>query len=110
MLLEAVMHGIPVIMFYPGGDDELTAKTIDLGQKLPHFAEFWGPEGIAICAHAEQLPRACRTMLTAHQSDTVRTALRQHARKFVVLDGPSYADRLAALADELTSQVTEAAA
>lgn len=103
MLLEAVMHGLPVIMFYPGDDLDAAADTIALGRKLPHFAEFWGPEGIAVCTRSAMLPDACRTMLTAHQAEPVRAGLRAHARNYVVMDGPRYAERLADLADELTA-------
>ena len=112
MLLEAVMHGIPVIMFYPGGEAESVAQTINLGLKLPHFSEFWGPEGVAVCTNADGLVQACRTMLTEHQSERVRAELQAHAANFVVMDGPSYAERLLTLADSLTSarRMSDAAA
>jgi hypothetical protein len=102
MLLEAVMHGLPVIMFYPSETPGAAFDTIELGRKLPHFAEFWGPEGIAICSDSAKLPEACREMLTTHQRQSVRDELRMHARKFAVMDGPSYAERLQMLADQLS--------
>ena len=104
MLLEAVMHGLPVIMFWPDGPKTTVGQTIELGMKLPHFAEFWGPEGIQICTEGAALAPACRRMLVEHQTPAVSAALAAHARGYVVLDGPSYATRLADLADELVAK------
>jgi hypothetical protein len=102
MLLEAVMHGLPIIMFYPEGEKGEVGRTIDLGKKLPHFAEFWGPEGIQVISDPAGLCDSVRLMLTEHQESAIRNGLREHAKNYVVMDGPSYADRLADLADELT--------
>lgn len=101
MLLEAAMHGIPMIMFWPDGPRGVAGYTIELGRKLPHFAEFWGPRGIQICTEGAMLAQACRLMLGEHQSRDVREGLLAHARNYVVMDGPGYAARLASLADEL---------
>jgi hypothetical protein len=103
MLLEAVMHGLPVIMFYSEGRGGTARRSIDLGKVLPHFEEFWGPEGIQIVTEPVELAEAVRTMLGPHQDAGVRARLRRHAERYVVMDGPPYAVRLAALADELTS-------
>ena len=101
MLLEAAMHGLPMIMFWPDGPKGIAGQTIELGRKLPHFAEFWGPEGIQVCTEGSALASACREMLIRHQSPEVREGLRSHARNYVVMDGPPYATRLADLADDL---------
>jgi len=101
MLLEGAMHGVPVVMFWPDGPAGIVGKTIDIGTRLPHFAEFWGCDGIQVCTRAEALAESCKLMLTAHQSDAVRKALQAHARGYVVMDGPSYSERLALLADEI---------
>lgn len=101
MLLEAVMHGVPVIMFWPDGPAGIAGKVIDVGIKLPHFAEFWGCDGIQVCIRADELSASCVRMLTDHQHKSVRAALQAHARKYVVMDGPSYSERLAKLANEL---------
>jgi hypothetical protein len=103
MLLEAVMHGVPVIMFYPEGEKTSVGRHIDIGKKLPHFGEFWGPEGIQVVGDPNDLWRAVSAMLTAHQSPTVRAALKRHASQYVVMDGPRYPVRLADLADELNA-------
>lgn len=110
MLLEAAMQGLPMIMFWPDGPKGLAGQTIELGRKLPHFAEFWGPEGIQVCTEGEALGAACRRLLTEHQTPAVRDGLRTHARSYVVMDGPRYATRLADLADELAGKPRSAAA
>jgi hypothetical protein len=101
MLLEAAMHGLPMIMFWPDGPKGAAGYTIELGRRLPHFAEFWGPEGIQICTERDGLAEACRRLLTEHQAPAVRDALREHARDYVSSDGPRYDQKLADLADEL---------
>src|SRR5581483_4214794 len=63
MLLEAIMHGKPVLMFVPG--EEQTADVQDaikLGMKLPHFAEFWGAKGIDICTRQADLAPSVQRM------------------------------------------------
>ncbi len=110
MLLEAVIHGVPVIMFWPDGPAGVAGKLIDVGIRLPHFAEFWGCEGIQVSTRAEALAESCRRMLVDHQTPAVRDALQAHARDYVVLDGPTYAERLADLADELARGSGRAAA
>lgn len=103
MLLEAIMHGKPILMFVPGEDQsEGVQDTIKLGMRLPHFAEFWGAKGIDICTKAPDLAPSVRRMLTEHQDPSIREALITHARNYAVMDGPRYPERLAALAEELT--------
>jgi hypothetical protein len=110
MLLEAIMHGKPIIMFVPNEDQsEAVQDLIKLGMKLPHFAEFWGAEGIDICARAVDLTPSVSRMLTEHQGPAVHDSLMAHARDYVVMDGPRYPDRLAALAEELTGGATDLA-
>ncbi|MGE3150404.1 MAG: hypothetical protein AB7K04_15215, partial [Pseudorhodoplanes sp.] len=108
MLLEAAMHGIPMIMFYPEGGKDIAGRTIDLGKQLPHFGEFWGPEGIQVICDPAEFLSALRSMLTDHQSPAISQKLIEHARNYIVMDGPHFADRLADLADELCGGMSEA--
>lgn len=104
MLLEAAMHGIPVIMFYPEGEKSEAGRTIDLGKKLPHFAEFWGPEGVQIVSDPAALCDALKLTLSDHQSPRVRASLIEHAKKYVVMDGARFPVRIAELVDQLTGR------
>lgn len=107
MLLEAIMHGKPIVMFVPGEDQsEVVQDLIKLGMKLPHFAEFWGAKGMDICTRSADLAPSVQRMLTDHQTPAIRDSLMAHARNYVVMDGPRYADRLAALAEELTASAS----
>ena len=109
MLLEAIMHGKPVLMFFPDAERQgLANDTIALGMKLPHFAEFWGPKGVEICTSPGELATAVDRLLVHHADDATRSELIRHASRYVVMDGPSYAERLAVLADELISSTTRA--
>jgi hypothetical protein len=102
MLLEAVMHGLPVIMFYPDGEESTAGRIIDLGKKLPHFAEFWGVDGIQVISDPSKLSDAIALMLTKFQSPETKSTLKAHAKKYVVMSGPRYGSRLTKLANELT--------
>lgn len=104
MLLEATMHGIPVIMYFDSNDGSGSSAFIDLAAKLPHFAEFWGPEGIQIARNSRELLGALERLLREHLNDRVSAGLRAHSAKYVVMDGPRYRERLAALAEELTAE------
>jgi len=104
ILLEAIINGKPVLMFFPErGHDDLGGRVGDIGTRMAHFREFWGAEGIGTCEDALELPDACRRLLQQSRDEGVRRGLRAHAAKFVVMDGPTYAERLASLADELTA-------
>lgn len=103
MLLEAAIHGLPMIMFWPDGAKGVAGPIIELGRRLPHFKEFWGPEGIQVCTQGDALSEACRKLLTEHQTQAVRDGLRAHARNYVALEGPRYGERLADLAEQLTA-------
>src|SRR5262249_14034867 len=96
-------HGKPILMFFPDAQAQgLASDIIALGMKLPHFADFWGPKGVGICTRPDDLAASLRRMLEEQQDDATRDELIAHARRYVVMDGPHYAERLTTLANELT--------
>ena len=104
ILLETIMLGKPVLMFYPElNERSLAAKQVNIGLNLPHFKDFWGVPGVETCTNAADLAASCRRLLADHQSQAVRDGLVAHAKRFLVLDGPSYSERLAELVNQMTS-------
>lgn len=103
ILLEAAILGKPSIMFFPDtAAREAGGRVTGLGLKMVHFADFWGAEGIQVCESADRFFDACTLMLEQARDPRIARGLRAHASKFVVLDGPPYADRVLDLAVELT--------
>lgn len=105
ILLEAIIFGKPVLMFFPEkGKKDVSGRVGEIGLHLAHFKDFWGVPGVDICTEEAYLPLFCTRLLANSQDDVIRQGLRRHAGKFVVVDGPTYAARLLALADELTGR------
>jgi len=104
ILLEAVMLGKPILMYYPElHGSSLADRQVSIGLNLPHFADFWNSQGIEVCTQANLLSSACQRLLVDYQHPDVREALMTHARKFVARDGDPYGTRLSNLVEELTS-------
>jgi len=104
ILLEATILGKPTVMFFPDEDASLeTSAGTAAGLKMVHFTDFWGVEGIQVCNRTAGFYDACRLMLVQAGDPRIARGLREHAEKFVVMDGPSYADRVLDLANELTA-------
>ena len=104
ILLEAVIHGKPVLVFLPDRRrDDASGRVGDISIRMAHFREFWGIDGVGVCDEAAGLAAACRRLLAQSADPRIRRGLRDHAARFVVMDGPTYAERLVPLADELTA-------
>ena len=105
ILLETTILGKPVLMYFPRKDlASASGRHTAIVSRLIHFEEFWGVEGINICQEAEEFPGAVSRMMGQVGDARVRKTLLEHAAGHVVMDGPNYADRLLALADELTDR------
>jgi hypothetical protein len=103
ILLEATLLGKPVLMFFPNSDlAREGARHAQLGLNMVHFEEFWGGPGVNVCFEESDFAKACRSLLQQAGDPAIQSALIQHSRHFVVMDGPSYGERLRLLADTLT--------
>jgi hypothetical protein len=109
LLLESILFGKPVLMFSPNAAKSEGSRTVDSGIKLAHFRDFWGIKGIEMCHKESELPYYCKQLLLNSQDKAIRLGLKEHATQFVTMDGPSYGERLARLADELTIPACTAA-
>lgn len=90
MLLEAALMGRPILIFAPPRDLKL-----DVDKNQPHFRDLvlW-PE-INRCFDDATFEDACAAMRAQIGDASVAAKLRERSRDFVVLDGPTYAERLA---------------
>lgn len=106
ILLEAVILGKPVLMFFPNSDLHTPAgRHTQNALQMAHFADFWGAPGVNVCQDEHAFPEQCRTLLSQAANPVIRQSLLRHAQYFLVLDGPSYGERVRQLADQLTETV-----
>ena len=105
IMLESILFGNPVLMFFP--QTELDAKFGKFNRitgRMAHYAEFWDCPGINRCLDTSELPAAVTRLLAQAEDNLISQGLKRHAEYFVVMDGPTYGERLAALANELIDQ------
>lgn len=103
ILLEAAICGKPGLAFLPSDVADLGEAQGQLWRNLPHFAEFWLPPLLRASFDSAELPAMASDLLAFARDPATATALKRHAAKFVVLDGPRYGTRVAALARELAA-------
>lgn len=105
ILLEATILGKPVLMFFPSKDlFQKTGTQTRVALGLVHFTDFWGVEGVHVCLEEEEFFPCCRLLLQQAGDPAIARKLRAHASRFVVMDGPTYGERLLHLADDLTQR------
>lgn len=104
ILLEAVIHEKPVQILSASEHVDPQAKSLyETATRQIHFADLAG-EGVLRCKSAAEIPEGCRQLLQLAGDPEARAKLRQLARHFVVMDGPTYGERLLALVDGMTSR------
>jgi len=103
ILLESVVLGKPVLMFYPesdmGKEEGLHTR---LAMNMVHFSDFWGVDGINVCKEEKFFKDQCSRLLEQSNDQRVKNGLQNHAKKFLELDGPTYSQRVKALVEEMT--------
>jgi hypothetical protein len=107
MLLEAVMHGIPVTMFFPREDmTGFAGRAIRYGLTLPQFEGFWDAPGVHVCDDERKIAAVCGAMLEQSADPALRAGLVKHAAHFIDMAPPSYGERLLALVDEAVATMS----
>ena len=93
ILLEAAINGKPALVFSP-------EENLPVGGNLRqvHFRDFVGNEGILTSRSLADFPQQVQTLMDMTESPNIAKKLRTLTDRFVVMDGPSYAERLADLA------------
>lgn len=110
LMLEVIMHGKQVMMFFPRIDMETKYGPFNrISLRLAHFKGFFDGEGVTQCMEQAELPEAVNTML--HQADDpeIRERLLEQANHYVDMSEPSYGERLYDLVDELTGHRQDSA-
>lgn len=103
-LLEAAILGKPTVMFFPREDlHQRYGAGTRLALGLAHFVDFWGVEGINVCTERGAFYAVCRQLLAQAGDPKIAEGLQAHAARFVVMDGPTYGERLVELAHRLTA-------
>jgi hypothetical protein len=104
ILLEGLLLGRPAIAFMPSTDmGTKYGSPTAICLRLVHFQGLWESPGMISCTEDHELAGAVRRLLDLAADPETRRAVADHARKyFVEMDGPPYAERLAALARDLT--------
>ena len=104
ILLEAVMHQKPVqILLDAETGSKLSEDFLKLSPNLTHFAELKGP-GITYCTDRNIIPEGCARLLEQAKDPEIRSGLKKLGDSFAIMDGPTYAERLLALIDEMTGR------
>jgi hypothetical protein len=103
LMLEVIMHGKQVMMFFPRIDMETKYGPFNrISLRLAHFKGFFDSDGVTQCMEQAELPEAVNTMLRQADDPKIRRRLLEHASHYVDMSEPSYGERLHDLIDELT--------
>jgi hypothetical protein len=104
ILLEAVIHQKPVQILSASEHVDPQAKSLyETAIRQVHFADLTG-DGVLRCSSAAEIPEGCRRLLQLARDPDIREKLRHLASHFVVMDGPTYGERLLELVDDMTSR------
>lgn len=108
ILLEATILGKPVLMFYPNEElNQEEGRFTKHALEQAHFADFWGVPGVNVCNDKIEFPEKCRLLMAQTWDSEISEGLLQHVRRFLVMDGPTYGERLVKLANQLTDSVRQ---
>lgn len=108
ILLESIILGKPVLMFFPKGDlNRKEGRFTQLALEMPHFADFWGEPGVNVCNNETEFSEKCRLLMAQTCDSGIRKGLLRHIRRFLVMDGATYGERIKQLADHLTNPVRQ---
>jgi hypothetical protein len=106
ILLESSILGKPVLMFFPKRDlNQEEGRFTKFALEMPHFADFWGEPGVNVCDCESEFSEKCRLLLAQTRDPSIREGLLRHVRRFLVMDGATYGERIRDLADQLTNPV-----
>ncbi len=106
LMLEAMMHRKPVLSFFSREDIEKKygdAADSGVAFRLAHFDGFFDAPGVHRCSDAGDLANAVNRLLVEARDPAIAEALGRHAARYVIMDGPTYGQRLRQLAARLTS-------
>ncbi len=96
MLIEALVKGKPVLAFFPEREHGVV-----FGIDEVHFADFLKMPDVNVCLEEREFHPACRRLVGQIGDPALATRLRESAEFFVVMDGPTYGERLRDLVGDM---------
>ena len=100
MLVEAILKGKPVLVFFPERDHEVHFSTDET-----HFKEFLAIPEVNVCLKEAEFYPACRRLVGQIGDPQLASELQTRSRHFVDMDEQTYGERLKRLVDEMTPGV-----
>lgn len=103
ILLETIMHQKPVqILLFSDTDNEINQGVLDVATTIAHFADMKG-HGINYCSDESSIADGCKLLLRQAEDPEIKKCLKKTAEFFVVMDGPTYSERLLTLANQMAA-------
>ena len=99
ILIEAAMHGKPVICFIPLED--IDAKHFQTVHSLPHFREFQNENNVILAKSRDELKSKLQILFEQTEDKNFSKKMKLMSTKYVSSFKTSYADRLLTLIEEL---------
>lgn len=99
ILIEAAMHGKPVICFIPLEDIE--ARHFQTVHSLPHFREFQNENNVILAKSRDELKSKLQILFEKTEDKNFSKKMKLMSTKYVSSFKTSYADRLLTLIEEL---------
>lgn len=96
MLIEALIKGKPVLAFFPERE-----HGVIFGIDEVHFSDFLKIPEVNVCLEEKAFYPACQKLIDQTSDQSLGTRLRNHAEFYAVMDGPTYAERLKKLVDDI---------
>lgn len=103
ILLEAGLHGKPMLAYLPDEDMQQNAAMFSMA-KTVHFRDFFARVDCLRCEDPASLVADCRRLLERARDAAVGDTLRRQCGFFADTTGVAYAERLDTLIDELCRQ------
>lgn len=93
ILLEAALHGKPIMCLIPTAELEDNAW-VSTNTRFPHFTEFFEKVDCVMCERTEDLPELTRKLLALREDPELPKRLAEQTQFFVEPSDLSYAKRL----------------
>ena len=104
ILLESILLGKPILMFFPNKDiKEEAVRITKIKLNVAQFKGFWDVPGINMCFQEEVLPITVSLLLKQSKDESIKNNLLKHSCKYAVMDGDTYSKRLYDLANKIAN-------
>ncbi len=100
--LESLIFGKPslVLFIVPETHDNVKRRA-QISERLAHFSDFLTFSGIMGCHNADRLPEYISKLIEHSKSESLKLSYQKFSKRFAMLEGPTYGERLVELSDRL---------